>query len=654
MNQPSDGWEGKSSMELPKAATKEQIDADNQVMLSQLGENSPKYLAYRLNAVMEMARRNDKDQAEAIFSSLKPHVEAEIKNPAMDDKGKEELLQLKHQYYSAQEFLCVLNNRYDQLINLSKEHIKLFENDNNPRSRATQIGTAAGLIFYLKENKRYAECRPWVKHVAGLISAPDLPGEMELVAHLIRVAQEAVELEMKDEGRKISEKALQMSESAAAATNDDQFFSMLNMARIHLNQSRLLEAEAMMKKTQDFVKKVMGSKSKYMSMILNNLGMVHQRIYDFQGDKDRLDQAEKCYEEARRLAKIDGDSKQADRIYCSRKLSLAGIKARKGELLESTSLYKEALADAEELLGRMDEQTLDALASIALSLQAQGKLTESIELYRDNLSRSKERFGDIHPRVGIGHFLLGGALMKAGRFKEAENCFERCTGIRERTYGPEHEETARGYFHLGLIREAQEDYPAARAYFEHVLKIDRKALGDDSDEVAGDIAAMARNFAMEGKYDEAVTRLNTHLNYVEKKFGSDSIALCSTLQGLANVETKRERYREAEKLFQRVIDLRVQNLGAEHLTVGGALAEYGMFLAARNKLTVAASQFKRAAIIFARQNKREGTSADDKKACIDYYTLILRKLRYDEIDISKRVRALEAGSDPDGLKHSDV
>jgi hypothetical protein len=87
-------------------------------------------------------------------------------------------------------------------------------------------------------------------------------------------------------------------------------------------------------------------------------------------------------------------------------------------------------------------------------------------------------------------------------------------------------------------------------------------------------------------------------------------------------------------------------MGDEHESVASSLANYAFFLIGQNKLTVAAAQLRRSAVILARCTKREGTGAADMRAVIDIYANVLRRLRYDEMYISKHIRKLEDGIDP--------
>ena len=213
-------------------------------------------------------------------------------------------------------------------------------------------------------------------------------------------------------------------------------------------------------------------------------------------------------------------------------------------------------------------------------------------------------------------------------------------------FGTQHSETAKSYFNLGMLREAKQDYAGASAYFDHVLKIDRAACGEESEEVAKDIAALSRSLMYEGKYEEAKGRLKQNISFVEKSLGPDHPVLTIMLQALAVIEEKRDNAKEAERIHLRIIEINTKAMGEEHDSVAGARSYYGLFLLGQNKLTAAADQFRRAAVLLARSTKREGTGRQDMRAVMDLYANVLRRLRYDEALISKHIRSLEDGIDP--------
>lgn len=620
------------------------------------GEDSPHYLEARLAAIVPLLDQRRDEEAQKIYDQFEPKARA-LLNQAGDKAGTDEhLVRLQSQLFRCQEHLEFARGQFVEFVKTAQQHLKLLKGVEHSHARHLEFATITILCHQLVELKRIAECRPWVKRAAELVKQLTLPADDAHIAMLISITRDADTLELKDEARLFGEAAIKTAEALPTGTGREKLASSINLARVYLEQDRLLEAETILNKARADLEKTEPPDPQYLALVINDIGLVNQRIYDFQGDKERLEKAEKLFDESYKIAKqAAGDTLDAERGYCSRLTNLALIKVRKGKVAESTDLLKQAAGIAEKKLGPNDQQTIDILGGYAIALDNFGRVNEAVDILRDVLKRSQSVFGDIHPRTGDAQHMLGSALIKLGQYNEAEKCYERSAGIRERTHGPDHADTAKAYFNLGLIREAKGDFAGASGYYGHVLKIDIKAHGQDSSTVAHDTAALARTLTQEGKFDEAVSRLNQHIAFVEKEFGKDNLVLGISLLALAGIEEKRENYKNAESLFKRVIDIRIHNLGPEHHEVAGARAHYGLFLVSRNKLTLAADQVRRAAVLFARHNQREGASSADMRACIDIYGNILERLQFDPRTIQKHMQNLESGIDPEeGKGKTDV
>ncbi len=201
--------------------------------------------------------------------------------------------------------------------------------------------------------RRY-RCGPCVR--AAEIVRKEAIDENELfITALLSISSDAKELGMTEEQRLFGERAIKSAEALPASSEKERLVSRLTLARIYMQQDRLLEAEAILNKLRGEIEKADPPDAKIHALIINNIGLLHQRIYDFQGGKDRLENAEKCFTEAYELAKKDGDNPlEAERAYCSRLANLAVIKVRKGKLGESTDMLKQAVEACEKRLGTDD------------------------------------------------------------------------------------------------------------------------------------------------------------------------------------------------------------------------------------------------------------------------------------------------------------
>ncbi|HEY1049690.1 MAG TPA: tetratricopeptide repeat protein [Prosthecobacter sp.] len=619
----------------------------NGVGAPQLDVSSPEHVLAQLQRVDEMLDAGELEAAAARLDEVRKKADPLLNDGRPPEQQSDMLKALRSLVMNAGVELAMRRGDHDTVIKSTLEHLKMLPLFDDPHARLHEIRTVVFLTEALKEKQRSTECIPWLRHVVSLVKTKELPPSDALAGDLSQMATVARRLQQMDDAGFLAEKAVKLIESSATPGDSSQIMGLTRIGQVHLEQDKLLEAEAVLLKARK-----LGEEEKarpvVMVTLLNTLGQTQERIYQFQGGKDRLDQAEKYYQEAYDLMqKQEGITSLAASYRLG---NLAGVQEMKGNAAQALKMRKEAWDIVEKELGPNHEGTLGALISYIQAMKAMGRLPDALKLCQDLVQRSQVTLGGLHPRVADAQHLLGRTHMQLGQFNEAEKCYERAAGIRERALGTDHGDTAKSYFNLGLIREAKEDYTGATAYFEHVLKIDRKAHGDDSEVVADDTSALARTLMKEGRYDEALAKVNENLAWIGKKLGQDHLVMASALLALAAVEEGRERFAEAEKIYQRVVTIREKSLGEEHALVAEGHARYAMFLITRNKLTMAAGELRIASASFARHRQREGTHGENLSSCLDLYVQIMRKLQHDPSTIEKHVRLLETGVNPEEEK----
>lgn len=605
--------------------------------------NSPEHLLSQLERLHEQLEAGNLEVAAGRLDELQKKAGPMLNDGRPPQQQSDTLKALRSLIMIAEQELAMRRGEHDKVIQSATEHLKVLPLFDDPHARLCEIRTAIFLAEALKKKQRSNECIPWVRHVVSLVKTKELPPSDGLAGDLSQMATVARTLKLMDEAAYLAEKAVKLIESSTTLESNSQVRGLIGIGQVHLEQDKLLEAEAVLLKAR---KVAADEKTTPVVMVnlLNALGQTQERIYQFQGGKDRLDQAEKYYQEAYELMqKQEGVTSLAASYRLS---NLAGVQEMKGNAAQAMKMRKEAWEILEKELGPNHDGTLAGLASYIQIVKIMGRLPDALKLCQELVRRSEVSLGGLHPRVAEAQHLLGRTHMQLGQFNEAEKCYERAAGIRERALGTDHGDTAKSYFNLGLIREAKEDYAGATAYFEHVLKIDRKAHGDDSEVVAEDTSALARALMKEGRYDEALAKVNQNLAWIGKKLGEDHLVMASALLALATVQEGLERFAEAEKIYQRVVAIRAKSLGEEHALVAEGHGRYAMFLITRNKLTLAAGELRVAAASYARHRRREGTHGENLNSCLELYVQIMRRLQFDERTIDKHVRALENGVDP--------
>jgi tetratricopeptide (TPR) repeat protein len=103
----------------------------------------------------------------------------------------------------------------------------------------------------------------------------------------------------------------------------------------------------------------------------------------------------------------------------------------------------------------------------------------------------------------------------------------------------------------------------------------------------------AKQARQAGNYDDAEKHFQAAIEEAER-MGPDELRMASSLNSVALLYQAQERYREAERLFERGLMLLERKLGADHLDVATCLANLGMLQVRRREWLKAEPTLQRA------------------------------------------------------------
>jgi tetratricopeptide (TPR) repeat protein len=158
-----------------------------------------------------------------------------------------------------------------------------------------------------------------------------------------------------------------------------------------------------------------------------------------------------------------------------------------------------------------------------------------------------------------------------------------------------------------LVEEGNEAYSKKR-YTEAELKfaaalrmaetaaqdfagLDAEAKDEVQQNLAKSLNNMAALYHTQGKYKMAEDLYNRCLDLKIKLFGEDHLDVALVLHNLAAVHSAKARWSLAEPLYKRALEIRERVLGAEHPDLAGVLSNYALMLR-KSKRDQEAEQFE--------------------------------------------------------------
>jgi Tfp pilus assembly protein PilF len=235
-----------------------------------------------------------------------------------------------------------------------------------------------------------------------------------------------------------------------------------------------------------------------------------------------------------------------------------------GNYAGAESLYRQALAAREKVLGKRHPDTAESYNNLALNLDDQGRHREAEVLLRRVLPWREEVLSPWHPDTAKSYNDLACNLDAQARHKEAEPLHRRALAICVEVVGSRHFHSATSSNNLGLNLDAQGRHKEAEPLFRQALDVREEVLGQRNPRTASSYNNLACNLDAQGRSKEAERLHRTALAICEGELGPRHFHWATSANNLAlNLEAQ-GHYKEAEKLFRQALTVREGALGPRH------------------------------------------------------------------------------------------
>jgi tetratricopeptide (TPR) repeat protein len=175
----------------------------------------------------------------------------------------------------------------------------------------------------------------------------------------------------------------------------------------------------------------------------------------------------------------------------------------------------------------------------------------------DELQIETGKINNLYRRIGRYQNLLGNN-------GQAEIFQERTSEISAKVFGNESHEYAVDLNNLALAYKAQGRYEEAIEKLEEVLRIDEKTIGKEHSGYAITLNNLASVYKDQGKYNEAIEKFEEALRIDEKTIGKEHPDYAGDLSNLALVYDLQGKYDESIKLHQKALAIREKTQAKEH------------------------------------------------------------------------------------------
>ncbi len=252
----------------------------------------------------------------------------------------------------------------------------------------------------------------------------------------------------------------------------------------------------------------------------------------------------------------------------------ARLKFAQGLYQESADYSKSAYEKFLELTDEEEPQTLDAMAHLAISLNALGKYREALELQKNLLELYRDIFGDKNSKtVGAMH-TLARIFANLGLYEQEIEIGSKALALEEKVlenyrenFGGRNTKTISAMHNLAASLnnlELHERYEEALKLLEKVLKFYRKNRGEKHPDTILATQNLITTLNHLGRYEESLELQKQVLNYYAETFGDKHPRTIDAMNNLAAILFNLERHTDEIELRQKILELYREILGADH------------------------------------------------------------------------------------------
>jgi tetratricopeptide (TPR) repeat protein/predicted Ser/Thr protein kinase len=242
-------------------------------------------------------------------------------------------------------------------------------------------------------------------------------------------------------------------------------------------------------------------------------------------------------------------------------------------ILLASNRLEEALAHQEAALGLAREAydgdhpgLVNAYGNLGITLTRLGRAEDGEEHLREALSEAEKILGRQHPEVASKAHNLAIALVDHEEDSdEARALLERGLAIRTETFGAEHPRTAELLIPLAEVEKRAGRFDRAEGHYRRALQIFEQA--GDTRRVTNALNNLAVLLREQNRTDEARRTFEASRARFVAEFGESALFVAQTDNDLCQVALRQERFTDARKHCERALPLIAEAFPKPHRRV---------------------------------------------------------------------------------------
>ncbi|CAB4023367.1 Nephrocystin-3 [Paramuricea clavata] len=346
---------------------------------------------------------------------------------------------------------------------------------------------------------------------------------------------------------------------------------------------------------KDYHQQALAIKEKQLSPDNVNVALSYSNLGTVYRAKDELDQAKDYHERALAIKKkqLSPDHVDVARSYSN----LGTVYRAKGELDQAKDYHERALAMKEKQLSPDHVDVARSYSNLGTVYRAKGELDQAKDYHERALAIKEKQLSPDHVDVARSYSNLGRVYRAKGELDQAKDYHERALAIKEKQLSPDHVDVARSYSNLGTVYRAKGELDQAKDYHERALAIKEKQLSPDHVDVARSYSNLGTVYCAKGELDQAKDYHERALAIKEKQLSPDHVDVARSYSNLGTVYRAKGELDQAKDYHERALEIREKQLSPDHVDLARSYSNLGAVYHAKGEIDQAKDYYERALAI---------------------------------------------------------
>ena len=255
-----------------------------------------------------------------------------------------------------------------------------------------------------------------------------------------------------------------------------------------------------------------------------------------------------------------------------------------GKVLEARAAYTDAITVMREALSLhvaikpVSPDVADAATQLGNDYFYAGDYANADSMFSRSLSVARDLYGDRHPLVADALINIGAVHFQRGEWKDAERYDRDGLAIVQRVYGDNDPRTAAALTMLSRTLVAEEKFDEAFPLARSALAIRERVFGAVSPQAASTVNELGIMALRAKRYDDADGFFARNADIYRSVFKRPHNLLGTALANRGSVFMARGDNINAERLFREALDVFGTTLPDKHLDIGIARIKLGRSL----------------------------------------------------------------------------